>query len=119
MSQFPYMNAIGNFLCAMICIHPDILHVVSIFNRYIGNLSKNHWQVMKLILCYLGVTSSFDLVYDRSFITGYSVIRYMDFNYVDDLYGRRSLAYYVFTLSHCIISWKAILRSIVTLFTIK
>ena len=72
---------------------------------------------MKWILRYLRGTSNFGLVYDGSSNTGCSVIGYVDSDYAGDLDRRRSLTGYVFTLSHCAISWKATLQSTVALST--
>ena len=47
------------------------------------------------------------------------VVGYVDSNFVGDLDKRRSLTDYVFSISGCAISWKAILQGSVTLSTTK
>lgn len=42
MSQVPYSNVVGSVIYAMICIHPHILHAVSVMSQYMANPSKEH-----------------------------------------------------------------------------
>ena len=53
----PYANAIASIMYAMVYTRPDISHAVSVINRYMGNSSKMHWQVVKWILRYLQGTT--------------------------------------------------------------
>ena len=50
MLQVTYANAIGGFMCVMLCTRPHISQAVGVVSRYMHNPSKEHWQVMKWIL---------------------------------------------------------------------
>ena len=40
MSKVPYALAIGSLMYAMMCIRPDIAHVVGVVSRYISKTGK-------------------------------------------------------------------------------
>jgi Reverse transcriptase (RNA-dependent DNA polymerase) len=63
MSKISYASAIGYIMYAMICIHPDVSHSLSITSRYQANLDKTHWGAVKNILKYLIRTKESFLVY--------------------------------------------------------
>jgi hypothetical protein len=42
MSGVPYNNVIGNITYVIVCIHPDILYVISMVKKFIRNLSEVH-----------------------------------------------------------------------------
>lgn len=117
MSRVPYASAVESIMYAMVCTRTDISHAVSVVSRFMGNPGKTHWQAVKWILRYLKGTTDVGLVYDRGSNTSGSVVGYVDSYYAGDLDRRRSLTGYVFTLSGCAISWKAILQSTVALST--
>ena len=50
------------------------------------------------------------LVFSRDFDTSKYVISYVDSDYAGDLDNRRSRTGYLFTLSRCSVSWKAMLQ---------
>ena len=50
---------------SMICTRPDLAHSASVVSRFMSNLGKQHWQVVKWILRYLQGTSSVGLVYGK------------------------------------------------------
>lgn len=56
-SKVPYSSAIGSLMYAMVCIRPDISHVVEVVSRFMNNPSKEHWSVVKWILRYLRGTT--------------------------------------------------------------
>ena len=33
---------------AMVCIRPDLTHVVSVVSKYMANLGKQHWDAVQL-----------------------------------------------------------------------
>jgi len=55
------------------------------------------------------------MCFDRKI--NYKIIGYSDSDFVGDLYRKRSLTGYIFTLLSCDISWKAHLQLTVALFT--
>ena len=42
MSKVPYALAIGSLMYAMVCIRPDIAHVVGIVSKFMGRPGKQH-----------------------------------------------------------------------------
>lgn len=65
-------------------------------------------------MTYLSGTSDVCLKFRRN---GDTLTGYVDSDYVSDLYRRRSLSGYIFTLGGCLVSWKASLQHIVALST--
>ena len=57
MSKVPYASALGSLMYAMVCIRPDIAHVVGVISRYMSHPRIEHWNVVKWILEYLRGTS--------------------------------------------------------------
>ena len=74
---------------------------------------KSHWQIVKMILCYLKKKSTnIGLCFDRKTNSDCRIVRYSDSDFVGDLYRKRSLTGYIFTLLSCDISWKVSLQLI-------
>ncbi|MCO5608026.1 hypothetical protein L7F22_062229 [Adiantum nelumboides] len=63
MAKIPYALAYGSLMYAMVATRPDIAHVVSVFNRFMSNLGKKHWDAIKLIFRYLSGTADRQLCY--------------------------------------------------------
>jgi hypothetical protein len=66
MSRVPYSSAVGNLIYAMVCTRPDISHAVGVVRRYMNNPGKEHWEVAKWILRYLGGTNTHALCFGGS-----------------------------------------------------
>ena len=47
MSKVPYASAVGCLMYAMVCTKPDLAHAVSVVSKYMANLGKQHWDVVK------------------------------------------------------------------------
>jgi len=58
MSKIPYASAVGSLMYAMVCTRPDIAHAVGVVSRYMKNLGKEHWMVVKWIIRYLRGTKN-------------------------------------------------------------
>ena len=58
MSKIPYASVVGSLIYAMVCMRPDIAHVVGIVSRYMSHPGLEHWNAIKWILRYLRGTSS-------------------------------------------------------------
>ena len=58
MSKVPYASSVGSLMYAMVCIRPDIAHVVGVVSRYMNNPGKEHWMAVKWILRYLRGTTN-------------------------------------------------------------
>jgi hypothetical protein len=53
MSNVPYSSTIGNLMYMMVCTRLDIVHAMGVVSRYMNNIGKEHWKVVKWILRYL------------------------------------------------------------------
>eukprot|EP00253_Pinus_taeda_P006093 PITA_06093 len=104
----------GNLLYAMVSTRPNISHAVGVVCRFMKNLGKEHWKVVKWVLRYLRGTSDHCIVFNGS--EG-SVCGYVDADYAGDLDKRRSTTGYVFTLAGGAICWMSKLQETIVLST--
>ena len=94
MVTIPYSSAIGSLIYAMVCTRLDIAHAIGVVNRFLANLGKEHWKVVKWIFKYLRGTSKLCL----SFRKGKPVLEgYTDVDMASDLDGRKPTSGYLFT----------------------
>ena len=42
MQKIPYTSAIGSLMCAQVCTHLNITHIVGMLGRYLSNLGIDH-----------------------------------------------------------------------------
>ncbi|KAH9782190.1 Integrase catalytic domain-containing protein [Citrus sinensis] len=117
MEKFPYANAVGCMMYAMVLTRPDISYALSIVSRYMATPGKEHWQAVKWILRYLSGTDRIGLLYGRSEGRCGGLWGYVDSDFTGDNDRGRSLTGYLFMLNGCIISWKASLQHVVALST--
>ncbi|KAH9650187.1 hypothetical protein KPL70_026271 [Citrus sinensis] len=117
MEKFPYANAVGCMMYAMVLTRPDISYALSIVSRYMATPRKEHWQAVKWILRYPSGTDRIGLLYGRSEGRCDGLWGYVDSDFAGDNDRRRSLIGYLFMLNGCIISWKASLQHVVALST--
>ena len=66
MSHVPYVNGVEIMMYLMVCTRPDISHAVGVVSRYMENLGKEHWEVVKWVLRYLIGTSNYCISFDGS-----------------------------------------------------
>jgi hypothetical protein len=50
---FPYQQAVGSLMYAMLCTRPDLAYPISVLSQHMANLSMEHWMVVKRIFRYL------------------------------------------------------------------
>jgi len=86
MSCVSYSSVVGSLIHLMVCTHLNLAHVDSVV-KYMANLDKEHWQIMKCIFRYLKGVKNSCLVYGK--YTG-SVVGYVDSEYTNDLDHERS-----------------------------
>ena len=55
-AHISYSCVVGSLMYAMIATHPDIAFALGAISRYMSNLGKRHWEVVKGILWYLSGT---------------------------------------------------------------
>ena len=86
----------------MVCTIPYIAHAVGVVRRYMNNLGKEYWMVVKWILRYLRGTTSHELCFG-----GLSTVLqgYVDSDMAGDKDSKRSTTKYVFTMGGTVVSW--------------
>jgi hypothetical protein len=87
MSRVPYVNVVGSLMYATVSTRPDISHVVGVVSRYMENLGKEHWAIVKWVLWYLNGTSNYCITYNSG---SDLVCGYVDSDFASDLDKRRS-----------------------------
>ena len=98
MSLVPYVSMVGILMYAMVCTRHDLSQAVSMIRRYMHDLRRGHWEVMKWILRYTKDTIDIDLVFKKDVIGKQECIRYVDSDYARDFDKCRSTTGYVFIL---------------------
>ena len=63
MSYVPYASVVASLMYAMVYTRPGIAHVVGLLSRFMSNLGKEHWTVVKRVFRYLRGTSDDGLCY--------------------------------------------------------
>ena len=104
MSVILYLSTVGSLMYVMVCTRPDISHAVGVVSRFIANLGKTHWEMVKWIFRYLRGTLKVCLSFGESkpFLEGY-----IDSDMAGDLDSRKSTSGYLFTAPRGVISWQS------------
>ena len=111
MSKVPY-SVVGSLMYAIVCTRPDIAHAVGVVRRYMNDLGKENWMVVKWILRYLRGITSHALCFGGSS----TVLQgYVDSDMAGDKDSRRSTTWYVFIMGGTIVSWILKLQKVVAL----
>eukprot|EP01018_Ginkgo_biloba_P001624 Gb_07720 [translate_table: standard] len=63
MPHVPYARIIESLMYSMVYTRPDIAHIVGVMSRYMSNLGKEHWNIVKRILRYLHGTLDYKIYY--------------------------------------------------------
>jgi hypothetical protein len=50
---FPYQQAVGSLMYAMLCTQLDLAYPISVLSQHMANLSMEHWMAVKRIFRYL------------------------------------------------------------------
>jgi len=82
----------------MVCIKPNLDHVVSVVGKFIVNLGHAYWKTLKWMLRYLNIIVSFKLVYKQSTFGGESIKGFVDADYAENMNTRKLISEYIFTL---------------------
>ncbi|CAA0811089.1 cysteine-rich RLK (RECEPTOR-like protein kinase) 8, partial [Striga hermonthica] len=104
MSHIPYASAIGSIMYAMLCIRPDVAHVLSVTSRYQSNSGEEHWKAVKMILKYLRKTKDIFMVYENREL---NLEGFTDSGFQSDKDDFNSMSGYLFTLNGAAVSWKS------------
>ncbi|KAL6342211.1 hypothetical protein AAG906_006827 [Vitis piasezkii] len=104
MRKVPYALAVGSLMYAMVYTRLDIAHVVGVVSKFLSNLGKEHWAVMKWILRYLRGTFKICLCFgtDKPMLVGC-----IDADMVGDVDSKKSTS----------MSWQSRLQKCVALST--
>ena len=78
-SKVHYASVVGSIIYALVCTRPNIAQYISVLSRYMANLGKRHWEVVKWILRYLKGAIDVGLTFQKS--EGTSILGYGDSNY--------------------------------------
>jgi hypothetical protein len=46
---FPYQQAVGSFMYAMLCTQPDLAYPISVLSQHMANPNTEHWMAVKRI----------------------------------------------------------------------
>jgi len=109
-----YKQVVGS-LMYLTTTCPDIMFVVSLISRYMGNPSQLHLQAKRKVLRYLKGTADFELFYKKE--GDEELTTYTDSDYAGDLDDRKSTSGYVFLLSYVAVSWSSKKQLVVSLST--
>jgi ATP-binding cassette subfamily B (MDR/TAP) protein 1 len=78
-SRVLYSSAVSSLIYVIVCSCPDLSHALSVVNRFMVNLGKEHWRTVKWIFRYLRGTSNACLQFKKSRdgLFGYKLILIM------------------------------------------
>ncbi|GJV67265.1 retrovirus-related pol polyprotein from transposon TNT 1-94 [Tanacetum coccineum] len=65
MAKVLYALAIGSVMYTMVCTRPDIAHAVGLGSRFMSNPEREHWEMVKWLLCYLKGSLEATLCFSR------------------------------------------------------
>ncbi|MCO5582185.1 hypothetical protein L7F22_036075 [Adiantum nelumboides] len=114
MAKIPYASACGSLMYAMVATRPDIAHAVRVVSRFMSDLGKKHWDVVKSILQYSRGTADRQLCYGcgELFIKGY-----VDSDYACCVDSRKSTIGWIYTFAGFAISWRLVLQDYTSIST--
>lgn len=73
--SFPYREAVGSLMYAMVGTRPDIAYAVSILSQYLANPDQSHWLAAKRVMRYLKGTMDMGITFsakEKPELIGYS-----------------------------------------------
>ena len=102
MKNIPYSSVVGSLMYVMVCIRPNIAHAVEVVSRFLSNLGKEHWKVVKWIFKYLKGSLSTCLCFGGAQIVFEG---FTDADMIGDIDNRRSTLGYLITFVRGAVSW--------------
>ena len=97
-----FKQTVGS-LMYLIATRSDLMFVVSLISRYMGQLIELHLQTAKKVLRYLRGTTNLGIFYKKG--GNDKLVAFIDSDYAGDLEDRKSTSGYVFMLSSGAVSW--------------
>lgn len=102
-SEFPYREAIGSIMFAMICTRPDIAYAVGQVAQFSSAPSHRHWEAVKRIFSYLKGTASHGVSYGWE--SSGQLAAYSDADFAGNVDDRRSTSGCVLLLNGGQVAW--------------
>jgi hypothetical protein len=102
---FPYQQAVGSLMYAMLCTRPDLAYPINVLNQHLANPNMEHWMAIKRIFRYLQGTLQMKLQFGAT--PSKEVFGYCDVDWGGDLEDRRSTTRFVFMIGGGAISWSS------------
>ena len=81
MTHVLYTSAVCNLMYEMVCTKPNLSRANLIVRRYMHDLRRGHWVIVKWILLYIKGIIDVGLVFKKDFIGKHECIRYVDSDY--------------------------------------
>lgn len=104
-AQFPYREAVGSLMWAVVGTRPDLAYVTNALSQHNENPTARHWGAVKRVLRYLKGTKNSGIVFGPSGSSEIKLEAYSDADYGNDTDGRKSISGYVIYLCGGPISW--------------
>jgi hypothetical protein len=102
---FPYQQAVGSLMYAMLSTQLDLAYPISVLNQHMANPNMEHWIVVKRIFRYLQGTLQMKLQFGPT--PSKEVLGYCDADWGGDLEDRRSTTWFVVMIGGGAISWSS------------
>ncbi|KAH9113686.1 hypothetical protein LEN26_013109 [Aphanomyces euteiches] len=115
-SPLPYRTMVGDLFYLTSTTRPDIAFTVTLLSRHLSQPTDEHSAIAKRVLRYLKGTHDYGIIYQPVDSDHYTIELYVDAEYANDKYTRRTSVYLLY-LNGCLISWKSKLQNIVALST--
>ncbi len=93
---FPYQQAVGSLMYAMLCTRPNLAYPISVLSQHMANPSMEHWMAVKRIFQYLQGTLQMKLQFGAT--PSKEMLKYYDVDWDGDLEDRRSTIGFVFMI---------------------
>lgn len=102
---FPFREAVGSLMYAMVCTRPDIAYAVNQVAQFCNSPKRVHWEAVKRIFAYLKGTADYGITFS-SYKQGQNVlVSYSDSDYAGDVSTRRSTTGYILMLNNGPVTW--------------
>jgi hypothetical protein len=102
---FPYQQAVGSLMYAMLCTRPDLAYPISVLSQHMANPNMEHWMAVKRIFQYLQGTLQMKLQFGAT--PSKEVLGCCNADWGGDLEDRRSTIGFVFMIGGGAISWSS------------
>ncbi len=99
---FPYQQAVGSLMYAMLCTQPDLAYPINVLSQHMASLNMEHSMAVKRIFQYLQGTLQMKLQFGAT--PSKEVLGYCDADWGGDFQDRRSTTWFVFMIGSGAIS---------------